>query len=87
MPAPTRVCTTRDSATVSGAVTARISIALIGTSSAWAPSRSALASTSDTATTRPRLHQVRPASAETATATSTPASTDRTRNIPILTVE
>ena len=62
-------------------------MALIGTSRAWAPRRNTLASTEGAAMTAARLHQVRPARLEKATATRTPVSTAPTRSSPIRTVE
>ena len=59
--------------------TAKISIALIGTSRVSAPSRSTRPSASVPAMSRPSTHQLNGTYAETATAASTPAVTPTTR--------
>jgi hypothetical protein len=83
---PIRVLRIRPSAASSGAETARISIALIGASSDWSPSRSTRARTSEAAMTRARLHQESPTVLANPTATRTPVSTAPTRTSPICSV-
>jgi len=84
--APISVSYTRPSATFSLPPTASTIIALIGTSSRFAPRRSILPTTSEPATTSPRLHQVKPTTSAIPTATNTPASTLSTRPKPEATV-
>ncbi len=54
-------------------------MALIGTSRMWSPSLSMEPIASAAAIVRPRLHQVNPTAEESASATSTPATTLATR--------
>ena len=68
-------------------MTPRISIALIGVSKAWAPSRNTLASISEAAIAAPRLHQLSPIQVDNRVAINTPPSTAPTRTAPILRVE
>jgi hypothetical protein len=78
---PTSVSVIRPVATVSWPAEAKISIALIGTSSRSSPSRSKAPMTSVAAISSPSSHQLKPTNAETATAARTPAVTLTTLRI------
>ena len=85
--APINVVNTRVSAATSWLVTPRMSMALIGASSACSPSRRTLPRNSDAPIAAPRLHQVNPSQVERAVATRTPESTAPTRTAPVFNVE
>ena len=68
-----------DTAAIGWPADARISMPLIGTSSAWSSSRNALATTSAAKMTNASDHQCRPTSAATPSAMPTPHSTAATR--------
>ena len=72
--APMTVSTIRPSTAMSEPPTARISIALIGTSAMSSPSRNSRPMTSDTATASPRLHQVSGTTVDRAAANRTPST-------------
>ena len=84
--APITVSTIRPSTAMSEPPTARISIALIGTSAMSSPRRNSRPITSDTATASPRLHQVSGTTVDRAAANSTPSTTLATRSSPRRTV-
>ena len=80
---PIRVVITRVSAAMPWLPAARISMPLIGVSSAWSPSRNTRAASSARPMTRPRDHHVRPTHRLITSAMPMPVSTAPTRTMPM----
>lgn len=85
--APISVSSTRSQAVSVTLVTPSTSIALIATSGTNSPAFTSGPMMSETRMISPRLHQVRPTSALKPIASSTPATTELTRRIPVVSVE